>query len=66
MSDINFAALMPIIVLALVFVVYCWVDMARSQVKHLPRWAWAIVAVVSVPLGGILYLTIGREPVPRS
>jgi hypothetical protein len=65
MSDINFAAVVPLLVLALAFVVYCWVDMARNEVKHLPKWAWAIIAVISIPIGGIFYLTIGRDTAPR-
>ena len=60
--DVPWAALAPLLVLGLGFVVYCLVDLSRSDVKHLPKWAWAAICVVSVPLGGILYLTIGREP----
>ncbi|HLT96384.1 MAG TPA: PLD nuclease N-terminal domain-containing protein [Acidimicrobiia bacterium] len=60
--DIPWAALAPIIVVAVVFVVYCLVDLARHDVRYLPKWAWAIICVVSVPLGGIVYLLVGREP----
>jgi hypothetical protein len=56
-----FAALVPIVVVALAFVVYCWIDIARHDVKYLPKWAWAIICTVSVPLGGIVYLLVGRE-----
>jgi hypothetical protein len=66
MSDISFAAIAPIIIVALAFVVYCWVDIARNDVKHLPKWAWAIIAVISIPIGGIVYLVIGRESASRS
>ncbi len=61
MSDIPWAAIAPLLVLALSFVVYCWVDISRNEVKHLPKWAWAIVAVISIPIGGIIYLSIGRD-----
>ena len=57
----SWAALAPLLILSVAFVVYCWVDMARSEVKGLPRWAWAIVVVLSIPLGGIVYLLVGRE-----
>ncbi|HVL52370.1 MAG TPA: PLDc N-terminal domain-containing protein, partial [Actinomycetota bacterium] len=30
-----------------------------------PKWAWAIICVVSIPLGGIVYLLAGREPGER-
>ena len=62
MDSIPWAALAPVIVLAVGFVAYCLVDLVRSEVQHLPKWAWALICIASVPLGGILYLTIGRQP----
>lgn len=61
MESIPWAALAPLIVVALAFVIYCWVDIARSEVRYLPKWAWAIIVAASVPLGGIVYLLVGRE-----
>jgi len=55
----------PLLVLAVVaagFIVYCWVDLARSDsVRYLPKWAWAIICAVSIPIGGIIYLAVGRN-----
>lgn len=49
------------LVLATGFEVFCLVDLARAEeVRHLPRWAWAIICLMSIPLGGILYLVFGR------
>jgi hypothetical protein len=59
---VPWAAIAPLAVLAVGFVAYCLYDLSRSQVRHLPKWAWALLCVVSVPLGGILYLTLGRQP----
>lgn len=60
-GEIPFAALAPVVVLAVAFVAYCLVDLYRApSVRHLPKWAWAVICVVSVPLGGIIYLTVGR------
>jgi hypothetical protein len=60
-GGITFAALAPLIVVAVGFVAYCLVDLSRAtSVRHLPKWAWAVVCVLSVPLGGIIYLTVGR------
>jgi hypothetical protein len=53
-------ALLPIVVLAVAFVGYCLYDLARSEVRYLPKWAWAILCVVSVPVGGLFYLFVGR------
>jgi len=66
MSGISLAAVAPLLILALAFVIYCWVDIARNDVKHLPKWAWAIIAVISIPIGGVVYLVIGRESASRS
>jgi hypothetical protein len=60
--DIPWAAIAPLIALALAFVVYCWVDIARHDVRYLPRWAWAVICLASVPMGGIVYLLVGRDP----
>jgi hypothetical protein len=64
--DIPWAAVAPILVLSLGFLVYCWVDIARHSVKYLPKWLWAIICVVSIPLGGIVYLILGRDEVHES
>jgi len=55
------AALVPLIVLAAAFAVFCLLDVARAaEVRYLPKWAWAIICLISVPLGGIIYLVLGR------
>jgi len=63
MTDIPWAALTPLIVLALAFAIYCVVDITRNDVKHLPKWAWIVISVIWVPFGGIVYLLIGRDPI---
>jgi len=55
-------ALLPLAVLAAGFAVYCLVDIARSDVRYLPKWAWILVCVASIPLGGVIYLLVGRQP----
>ena len=57
----SLAALLPLALLGLAFVGYCLYDLSRSQVRYLPKWAWALISVVSIPFGGIVYLLIGRE-----
>jgi len=60
-ASVPWAALLPLVVLAVGFVVYCLVDVARSRVRYLPKWAWVIICLVSVPVGGIIYLIVGRD-----
>ena len=59
--DLPVAAIAPIVLAAVGFVAYCLVDLSRSEVRHLPKWAWALICVLSIPLGGIVYLLVGRE-----
>jgi len=61
MEDLNLVAIAPIALLLVGFVVYCLIDVSRSEVRGLPKWAWAIICIISVPLGGIVYLIVGRD-----
>jgi len=61
--DIDLRALAPLIVLAVALAVYALVDLARApSVRYLPKWAWALICVLSLPLGPLAYLTLGRAP----
>ena len=60
--SIPWAALVPVLILLVLFTVYCLVDMVRHRdVKHLPLWLWVLLCLASEPLGGILYLLLGRS-----
>ncbi len=60
MESVPWAALAPLAVLAIAFAAYCVIDVARHDVRYLPKWAWALICVVSIPFGGIVYLLVGR------
>jgi hypothetical protein len=48
------------------FAAFCLADLARAdQVRYLPKWGWAIVCLIQIPLGGIMYLAIGKAPLAR-
>jgi Phospholipase_D-nuclease N-terminal len=56
------AALVPVLLAILAFVIFCLTDVIRSQhVRYLPRWAWAIICLISMPWGAIAYLIFGKE-----
>jgi hypothetical protein len=56
------AALVPVVLLAVAFEVFCLVDVFHAEkVRYLPRWAWALICLISIPLGGIIYLVAGRQ-----
>jgi len=37
-----------------------------ERVRFLPRWTWAIACLIFIPLGGILYLLVGRVWTPSA
>lgn len=69
-TSVNMAfILIPVLVLAVGFVVFCEVDLARAeQVRYLPKWGWAILCMgigLTIPFGGIAYLVFGKVRRPR-
>jgi hypothetical protein len=68
-SHPNMWPLLAIVVLAIGFDAYCLRDIARAaDVRYLRKWAWVVICLIQNPLGGIVYLSIGRvrpvRPVP--
>lgn len=59
--DIPWAAVIPAIILYYAWVVFIVVDIVRHEVRHLPRWGWLLIVLLSVPIGGIVYLFVGRD-----
>ena len=63
----NFAAWFPIFALAALFSIVLLVHLARHDVPYMPKWAWALLIVLTMPLGGLVYLIVviggagGRE-----
>lgn len=56
----------PFLPAAACFAAFCLIDLARAgQVRYLPKWGWAIACLAQIPLGGIMYLAIGKAPVAR-
>ena len=60
-SNIPWAGLVPVAILLLGFAAYCVVDIVRHDVKYLPKWAWILISFASIPVGGIIYLLVGRD-----
>ena len=41
--------------------VLCLAEVIRAdRVRLLPRWVWAVACLLLIPVGGILYLLVGR------
>jgi ABC-2 type transport system ATP-binding protein len=56
------AVAIAVAAVAIGFAVFCLVNLSRSRVRGLPKWAWALIICVSIPWGGLVYLIIGRDP----
>ncbi len=65
----HLTVIIPALVAAAGFVVFCLIDLARTEeVRYLPKWMWAILCLglgLSVPWGGILYLWVGKVRHPK-
>jgi MFS superfamily sulfate permease-like transporter len=61
MESIPIAALAPILIIVIGLQLYCLYDLTRSNVRYLPKWAWAVVLVVGGVVVNLAYLTWGRE-----
>lgn len=57
------AAVVPVLVLVVAFDVYCLVDLVRAKAaRYLPKIVWALIILfISAPIGGLLYLFLGRD-----
>ena len=59
------AAVIPVLVAVLGFVLFCLIDLLRRPSTSVaPRWVWAIACVAFIPWGAVLYLILGRADAP--
>lgn len=54
--------LIPFLIIEIGLLVIALVDLVRrDQVRHLPKWAWAVIIIIINFIGPIAYLLLGRE-----
>lgn len=54
----NFAAWIPLFVIGFgVFVVSFW-HLLTHPVPYMPKWAWALLLVVTFPVGAVVYIAV--------
>lgn len=71
----NFEAWVPIFVVVVVFSIALLGYLATHEAPFMAKWAWALLIVFTMPLGGVIYLLVavigagtqvedaeGREP----
>lgn len=55
------AAVLAAVAVIIRFELYCLRDLAEAdEVQYLSKPAWALVCVLCIPIGGMLYLLYGR------
>lgn len=53
--------IIPIVLIVIIYICFCWYDIFKSaRTKYLSKWIWALICILSMPLGGILYFFMGR------
>lgn len=50
--------LLPVIILQLIFSLFCIIKIYKGNVKYLPKWLWILLCLGTV--GCIIYLIIGK------
>ncbi len=58
------AAWAPVAILLLAFVAGCLTQLVRRPARYLPKPVWALIILAQIPLGGIVYLVVGRGERP--
>lgn len=57
--NIEFTFLLPILVLQVIFSIYCFLIIAKNPVKFIPKWAWVILCLNTI--GCVAFLIFGRN-----
>ncbi|MGT2906713.1 PLDc N-terminal domain-containing protein [Streptococcus dentiloxodontae] len=53
--------LIPLMLLVLFYVGFCWYDIFTSRgTRYLSKGIWALLCLLSMPLGGVMYFILGR------
>lgn len=52
----------PLILLLVAYIGFCWMDIYKApRTKYLPKYLWALICLLSIPLGGIIYFIVGKD-----
>jgi membrane protease YdiL (CAAX protease family) len=54
----NFASWAPIFVIVIVVTVFSLGHLATNRVPYMPKWAWAVLIIVGMPIGGVVYIAV--------
>ncbi|MGI9667138.1 MAG: PLDc N-terminal domain-containing protein [Acidimicrobiia bacterium] len=55
---VNFAAWAPIFIVFALFSIAMLIHLFTHDVPYMPKWGWALLIVLTMPLGGMIYLIV--------
>jgi len=55
---VNFAAWMPLFLIGLVLLVVGIWHLFTHPVPYMPKWAWAVLLIVTFPIGSVVYIAV--------
>lgn len=61
LANLNWALLVPIIIIQLILLVVSLVDLIRIERTNGPKWLWVLIILFVNIIGPILYFVIGRR-----
>jgi len=53
--------LIPLIIIEYGLLIFALVVLVKNEVKHLPKWGWALIIVFVNLIGPIIFLIAGRK-----
>ncbi|MNP83740.1 Negative regulatory protein YxlE [compost metagenome] len=63
MEDVNWALIMPLIILQALLAIIGLISLAKADSVRGPKWMWILIIIFGNMLGSIAYFTIGRKDV---
>jgi membrane protein DedA with SNARE-associated domain len=61
LETINWALIVPIIIIDLILVIAALLDLSRTEETKGPKWMWALIIIIVNLLGPIIYFIVGRR-----
>ena len=53
--------LIPILVIQYGLLIFAIVQLAKNEVRYMPKWGWILIIVFINPIGPIVFLLIGKK-----
>lgn len=60
-AEINWAIIMPLLVIQAILIVIAGIDWIRSDRTNGPKWMWLFIILLISVIGPVLYFIIGRR-----